>query len=85
MVGLGETHKEVIELMNELREADCDFLTIGQYLRPSFNHYPIIRQVSQEEFESYRIIGEKMGFKAVFSGRLVRSSFMAGEIYKKAL
>ncbi len=85
MVGLGETHEEVIEVMNELREADCDFLTIGQYLRPSFNHYPIIRQVSQEEFESYRVIGEKMGFKSVFSGRLVRSSFMAGDIYKKAL
>ena len=84
MVGLGETYEEVIDVMNELRKADCDFLTIGQYLRPSFNHYPMIRQVSQEEFESYEEMGGKMGFKAIFSGRLVRSSFMAGDIYKKA-
>lgn len=84
MVGLGESYEEVIGVMNDLKKADCDFLTIGQYLRPSFNHYPMIRQVSQEEFESYREMGIKMGFKAIFSGRFVRSSFMAGDIYKKA-
>ena len=85
MVGLGENHEEIIEVLKELKNVDCDFLTIGQYLRPSFNHYPIIRHVNQEEFESYKELGEKMGFKAVFSSRLVRSSFMAGEFLKKAL
>lgn len=85
MVGLGENHEEVIAVMEELRDVNCDFLTIGQYLRPSFNHHPIIRHVSQEEFESYKVIGERMGFKAVFSSRLARSSFMAGEFFKKAL
>jgi len=85
MVGLGESYKEVIAVMRDLRNVDCDFLTIGQYLRPSFNHHPIIRHVSQEEFESYRKVGERMGFKAIFSSRLVRSSFMAGEFFKKAL
>lgn len=84
MVGLGENHEEVITVMENLRNVDCDFLTIGQYLRPSFNHHPIIRHVGQEEFESYRKVGERMGFKAVFSSRFVRSSFMAGEFFKKA-
>jgi len=83
MVGLGESYEEVISTMEELRNAGCDFLTIGQYLRPSFNHHPIIRHVSQEEFESYKGIGKKMGFKAIFSNRWVRSSFLAGEFFKK--
>ena len=85
MVGLGESYEEVTTLMGELRSVDCDFLTIGQYLRPSFNHHPIIRHVDQEEFESYKEIGEKMGFKTIFSSRFVRSSFLAGEFFKKAL
>ena len=85
MVGLGENYEEVIVTMGELRNVGCDFLTIGQYLRPSFNHHPIIRHVGQEEFESYKEIGEKMGFKAIFSSRFVRSSFLAGEFFKKAL
>ena len=82
MVGLGENREEIVAVMENLRNVDCDFLTIGQYLRPSFNHHPIIRHVSQEEFESYKEIGERMGFKAVFSSRFVRSSFMAGKLYK---
>jgi lipoic acid synthetase len=85
MVGLGERMEEVLNVMSELRKCDCDFLTIGQYLRPSFNHHPIIRHVSEEEFDRYRKSGEEMGFKAVFSSRLVRSSFMAGEFFKKAV
>ena len=85
MVGLGETCEEVKEVMEELRNVDCDFLTIGQYLRPSFNHHPIIRHVSQEEFEFYKEIGDKMGFRSIFSSRFVRSSFLAGDTYKKAL
>jgi len=85
MVGLGENFEEVTAVMKDLRTVECDFLTIGQYLRPSFDHYPIIRHVAQEEFDSYREIGEHLGFKSVFSSRMVRSSFMAGEIYKRAL
>jgi len=84
MVGLGENFEEVTAVMKDLRTVECDFLTIGQYLRPSFDHYPIIRHVAQEEFDCYRETGENMGFKAVFSSRMVRSSFMAGEIYKRA-
>lgn len=85
MLGLGEQPEEVRAVMEDLRSVSCDFLTIGQYLRPSFDHYPIRRHVSQEEFESYQQIGEEMGFKAVFSSRLVRSSFMAGDFFKQAV
>lgn len=85
MLGLGEQPEEVRAVMEDLRSVSCDFLTIGQYLRPSFDHYPVRRQVSQEEFESYQQIGEEMGFKAVFSSRLVRSSFMAGDFFKQAV
>ncbi len=85
MVGLGEQPDEIYAVMEDLRKVSCDFLTIGHYLRPSFNHYPVLRQVGQEEFNSYKMIGEQMGFKAVFSNRLVRSSFMAGNFFKKAL
>ena len=85
MVGLDEQFDEVREVMEDLRSISCDFLTIGQYLRPSFQHYPIRRHVRQEEFELYKEIGEEMGFKAVFSSRLVRSSFMAGDFFKQAV
>jgi lipoic acid synthetase len=85
MVGLGEHPDEVRAVMEDLRSVACDFLTIGQYLRPSFDHYPVRRHVDQQEFESYKKIGEQMGFKAVFSSRLVRSSFMAGDFFKQAL
>ena len=85
MVGLGETEDEVLSVMDDLRQRDCDLLTIGQYLRPSFNHHPIIRHVEGEEFNRYREMGEEMGFKAVFSSRMVRSSFMAGTFLKRGL
>jgi lipoic acid synthetase len=84
MVGIGEQPDEILAVMEDLRNVGCDFLTIGQYLRPSFNHYPIIRHVCPEEFDAYREIGERMGFTFVFSSRLVRSSFMAGDFLKKA-
>jgi lipoic acid synthetase len=85
MVGLGETEEEVLAVMADLRQCGCDLLTIGQYLRPSFKHHPIVRRVEEEEFVRYREAGERMGFKAVFSGRLVRSSFMAGTFLQQAL
>lgn len=85
MVGLGEKEDEVLSVMADLRQCGCDLLTIGQYLRPSFKHHPIVRRVEEEEFDRYRDAGERMGFKAVFSGRLVRSSFMAGTFLQQGL
>ena len=80
MLGLGETQKEVLELLQNLREAGCDFLTIGQYLQPRQDRLPVIRFVPPEEFEEYKRIGERMGFKAVASGPFIRSSFHASEM-----
>lgn len=83
MLGLGETRQEVIEVMNDLREANCDLLTIGQYLQPSPRHHSVIRFVLPEEFAEYRNIGKDMGFAEVASAPLVRSSFRAAELYGK--
>ena len=84
MLGLGEEREEVRRAMADLREVSCDLLTLGQYLRPSGRHHPVVRYVPPEEFEELRVEGEKLGFKAVFSAPLVRSSFHAAEIFKKA-
>jgi lipoic acid synthetase len=81
MLGLGESQREVIELMNDLRQAGCDVLTVGQYLPPSRKHHELVRYVSPEEFVEYQTIGKDMGFRSVFSGPLVRSSFHAAESY----
>ncbi len=82
MVGLGERHEEVIQIMKDLREVDCDFLTIGQYLRPSINHREMVRFVSPVEFEEYKHIGVTMGFRGVASAPYVRSSFQADKMFK---
>lgn len=82
MVGLGETHQEVLGLLRDLREVGCDLLTIGQYLQPRSDRLPVIRFVPPEEFEEYKRIGEEMGFKAVSSGPFVRSSFHAFEMFE---
>ncbi len=79
MLGLGETWDEVVEAMRLLREADVDVLTIGQYLRPSRKHLPLVKYYTPAEFMSLRRIGLEMGFKHVQSGPLVRSSYHAGE------
>lgn len=84
MLGLGETRAEVIEVMSDLREADCDFLTIGQYLQPSPRHHPIVSFVPPEEFAEYEDIGREMGFIEVASAPLARSSFKAAELYARA-
>ena len=84
MLGLGETKAEVLEVMNDLREANCDLLTIGQYLSPSPQHHPVVRFVLPEEFDEYEDIGKEMGFAQVASAPLVRSSFKAAELYAKA-
>jgi lipoic acid synthetase len=81
MLGLGETQEEVLELLRDLREVECDFLTIGQYLQPRQDRLPVVRFIPPEEFEEYKRIGEKMGFRAVASGPFVRSSFHASEMF----
>ena len=84
MVGLGESEEEVIQAMIHLRQADVDFLTVGQYLRPSARHLRVVEYVRPEKFQTYREIGEKLGFRYVASGPLVRSSYRAGEFYIRA-
>ena len=75
MLGLGETKEEVIEAMDDLIQAGCHVLTIGQYLQPSRNHYPVVDYITPEIFEEFKIIGLQKGFKIVESGPLVRSSY----------
>lgn len=81
MVGLGETEEEVTQAMVHLRQSDVDFLTVGQYLRPSMRHLKVVEYVRPEQFERYRTIGESLGFRYVASGPLVRSSYRAGEFF----
>ena len=85
MVGLGETEEEVQEVMEDLRRADCDILTIGQYLAPTKlkRHVRVTRFVTPQEFNSYQQKGLSLGFKHVMSGPLVRSSYIAEEGYKE--
>jgi len=83
MVGLGETMDEIVGVMNDLRKADCDLLTIGQYLQPSSKHHRVLDFVVPEKFFRYKQIGLKMGFGGVASAPLVRSSFRAAELYAK--
>lgn len=82
MLGLGETREEVLELLQDLRGARCDFLTIGQYLQPRPDRLPVVRFIPPEEFEGYKRIGEKMGFRAIASGPFVRSSFHASQMFE---
>ena len=79
IVGMGETTKEVLETMTNLRGVDCDLLTIGQYLRPSAKHLAIDRFYHPDEFEELAEAGRAMGFKHVASGPLVRSSYHADQ------
>jgi lipoic acid synthetase len=84
MVGLGETEEEMRQTMVHLRNAGVDFLTVGQYLRPSKRHLPVKEYVSPAQFEAYKAIGEELGFRYVASGPLVRSSYRAGEFFIRA-
>jgi lipoic acid synthetase len=86
MVGCGETEAQVHEAMQRLRdEADVDVLTIGQYLRPTPKHAPLVRYVEPSEFDAYRDAGLAMGFSYVASGPLVRSSYRAAEAFLKGI
>lgn len=77
MLGLGETHEEVIETLQDLRTVGVDIVTLGQYLQPTPKHLPVAEFVTPERFDEYKRIGIEMGFKFVESGPLVRSSYHA--------
>ncbi len=83
MVGLGETPDEVLSVMDDLRAAEVDFLTVGQYLRPSMRHLPIDRYVEPSEFEAYARAARERGFLLVSSSPLTRSSYHADEDFQK--
>jgi lipoic acid synthetase len=84
MVGLGETPDEANQLLRDLREQDVDVATIGQYLQPTRRNLRVAEYVSPEQFEAYRDYGLSLGFKMVFSGPLVRSSYMADLVNDQA-
>jgi lipoic acid synthetase len=80
MVGLGETHEQIVDVMNNLVEtAGVDIFTIGQYLQPTQKHHPVLRFYSPDEFRELALLGEEIGFRHVESGPLVRSSYHAAE------
>ncbi|MBU93108.1 MAG: lipoyl synthase [Chloroflexi bacterium] len=84
MVGLGETWDEIINTLKDLRAADCDLLTIGQYIKPTPKHVDVIKWYTPEEFIELRSIAKDLGFKGAVSGPLVRSSYKADEQYYQA-
>jgi len=82
MVGFGETRNQVLQVMEDLRGVDCDFLTIGQYLAPSKRHLPVYEYIHPDIFEYYRKVAYDKGFKYVASGPFVRSSYQAHKAIK---
>lgn len=82
MLGLGETESEILEAMCDLRLQGCDLLTLGQYLQPTSNHFPVMSYVHPHKFEEYKLKGMEMGFQSIFAGPFVRSSYLADELYK---
>lgn len=83
MVGLGETKEEVFALLNILKDTGVDIVTIGQYIAPSKDHYPVKEFIRPEVFEEYKKYGESIGIPQVFAGPFVRSSYRAGEVAAK--
>lgn len=79
MLGMGETKEEILQTMNDLRSVNCDFLSIGQYLAPSREHYPVKEYVTPEQFEEYKEEALKLGFLHVESAPYVRSSYLASD------
>lgn len=77
MLGLGETHEEILQTMDDLLNVGCEVMTIGQYLQPSRQHYPVKEYIHPDVFEEYRKIGEEKGFRHIESNPLVRSSYHA--------
>ncbi len=84
MVGLGETEAEIRQLLRDLRSAEVDLLTIGQYLAPSVKHYPVARYPDPAEYRAWEEYARSLGFLGVASGPLVRSSYHAGALYQAA-
>lgn len=85
ILGLGEKAEEVIKTMQDLRDSQCDILTLGQYLTPSRNHYPVKEFIDIKQFQRYQERGLNLGFKVILSGPLVRSSYQAEEVYKTCM
>ncbi len=85
MLGLGESKDEVIDTMKAWRNSGVDLITLGQYMQPTLNHLPVDRYVTPEEFDEFKHIGLELGFKNVFSGPLVRSSYHAFEQSQEAM
>src|SRR5438477_5567740 len=83
MVGLGEERSEILQVMDDLRAADVDFLTIGQYLQPTPKHHPLIEYITPQEFEDYATMARGKGFLMVSSSPLTRSSYHAGDDFEK--
>jgi lipoic acid synthetase len=84
MVGLGETIDEVVHVLKDLKSVGCDIVTIGQYLQPTKRHLPVARYVTPEEFNEIERIGYELGFKYVFSGPFVRSSYLADIVFENS-
>jgi lipoic acid synthetase len=82
MLGLGEEKGEVIQVMEDLFIYGCDYLTLGQYMQPTKASIPVYRYLLPSEFEDLKIIAYEIGFKRVFSGPLVRSSYHAQELHE---
>lgn len=80
MLGLGETHEEIFEVLADLRDVDCDFLTLGQYLQPGEGYLPVVRYIPPAEFDELGAGAEKLGFTKVASGPFVRSSYHARDM-----
>ncbi len=85
MLGLGETENDLLKTMKDLREAEVDILTLGQYLRPTKGHAPVREYVRPESFQYYKQVAEQLGFLYVAAGPFVRSSYRAGELFLEAL
>lgn len=83
MLGLGEEEREVLEVFSDLRKVSCDFLSIGQYLPPGINHFPVKEYVRPEKFEYYKLKALELGFTYVASAPYVRSSYLASEYIKQ--
>ena len=85
MLGLGETKDEVLETLKHLREHDVDAVTIGQYLRPTMKHLPVVEYIHPDVFKEYETIGDEMGFAFVASGPFIRSSYNAIAFSEKVM
>jgi len=85
MLGLGETYAEILDALADLRDRRCDIIVLGQYLAPTYKHYPVKEFISPEQFRKLEDKARGMGFKAVLAAPLARSSYRAAEVYRDSL